>query len=254
MGLAISNIRLGDFNDANHAADKLRTAFSNDERAAIAGCLIADEYRRLEKHEKACELYQYVVDNWPNAEHAMWSQMGLAISNSLLGNDDAASAAITKLPLDYSEQTNLPVAIFQVGESYYSQAVLKEGEGHHAQAEEYLQKAITEWEKIITQLPRSVTTAWAYNFAADCYRRLGQHQKAIEYYQKVVDDWPDYEYAWNALFRIGRTYENLKTLGVTSKSEADPKIKAVYEQLLVKYPDCSAARIARRWLNQYISE
>ena len=38
------------------------------------------------------------------------------------------------------------------------------------------------------------------------------------------------------------------------RSQTDPKIKAAYEQLLEKYPDCSAARIARRWLNQYKSE
>ncbi|MBW8042151.1 MAG: tetratricopeptide repeat protein [Planctomycetes bacterium] len=251
MGLAISNIQLADYDSAQVIANKLRADFSDDERMSRAGCLIADEYRRIKKHEKACELYQYVVDSWPDTEFAMWSQMGLAISKTSLYNDNGAAIAAEKLPVNYSKRTNLPLAVFQIGESYYNQAFLKESEGNHAQTKVYLQKAITEWEKIITQLPKSITTAWAYNFAADCYRRLGQHKKAIEYYQRVVDDWPDYEYASDALFRIGHIHENLKTLGITSKSEADLKIKAIYEQLLEKYPDCRAARIAQRWLTSH---
>ncbi|NIT58704.1 MAG: tetratricopeptide repeat protein [Aliifodinibius sp.] len=251
MGLAISNIRLGDFNSAWAAVDKLFTDFFEDDRMAIVCCLVGDEYRKLDKNEKALVLYQYVVDNWPDAEHALWSQMGLAISYTVLQDSDAALAAYDELPANFSERPRYPLAVFQIGELYYRQALLREDEGQHIQATQYHQKAITEWEKIITELPESMTTAWAYNFAADCYRRLGQHQKAIEYYQTVVDDWPDYDFAWDALFRIGRNYEALDKSGLMSTAEANPKIRAVYEQVLEKYPDCKAAKYARRWLTRH---
>jgi tetratricopeptide (TPR) repeat protein len=250
MGLAISNIHVGDYDAAWAAVEKMFNDFFEDGQMATAGCLIADEYRKLENHEKALVLYQYVVDNWPDTEHAMWSQMNLAISNTALKNEDATRAAIDELPVNFSEQPKFPSAVFQIGELYYRQAFLKEREDHHAQAKQYLQKAITKWETIITDLPESITTAWAYNFAADCYRRLDQHQKAVEYYRTVVDDWPDYEYAWDALFRIGRNYENRMKSGLMSKAEANPKIRAVYEQVLEQYPDCKAAGYARRWLTR----
>ncbi len=250
MGLAISNIHAGDYDAAWAAVEQLFNDFFEDGQMATAGCLIGDEYRKLENHEKALVLYQYVVDNWPNAEHAMWSKMNLAISNTAIRNDDAARTAIDELPVNFSGQPKFPSAVFQIGELYYRQAFLREREDHHAQAKQYLQKAIAKWETIITDLPDSITTAWAYNFAADCYRRLGQHQKAVEYYQTVVDDWPDYEYAWDALFRIGRNYENRMKSGLMSKSEANPKIRAVYEQVLEQYPDCKAAMYARRWLTR----
>lgn len=165
------------------------------------------------------------------------------------GNDSTVETAVDSLIVDFRDHTDLPEEIFTIGEKYYNKALQYEEEGLKAEATDRFRRALTVWEKIITQLPPSApNNARAYNFGADCYRRLGQHQKAIEYYRRVVDDWPDYEYAWNALLRIGHTYENLKTLGIISKSEADIKIKAAYKQLLKEYPDCKAAKIAQRWL------
>jgi len=179
----------------------------------------------------------------------------LARSNIFLGNEAAAEAMINELIADYNDQPDLPRAVFKIGEEYYNKAFNTKGDPNSpdAKPEEYYRKALAVWERIIKELPdpNSTIAAHAYYFSAVCYRRLGRCEKAIEYYQKIVDNWPDYEYAWNALFLIGRSYEDLKESGVISKSQADPKIKAAYEQLLEKYPDCPAAKIAQRWLNRH---
>ena len=253
MGLAISNIRLGDYDVAQAAANKLCADFSDDGRMARAGCLIADEYRRIKKHAKACELYQYVVDNWPNTEFAMWSQMGLAISKNLLDNDNGAAIAAEKLHDNYSKQTNLPSAVFQIGESYYNQAFLKESEGPRVQAKDYFRKAITEWEKIIKELPESITTAQAYYFSGYCYARLNEFGKAIQYYQKVVDDWPKYELAWHAQLRIARCYNILATSGGISKKYAVPKIRQACQKLLNNYPKSEGVEEANELLEHWDS-
>jgi len=250
-----SNLSLGDDAAAEAAVEKLLANFTDNPLTVRAVWDTARVYRDLKKYEKASQLYQYVIDNYPQAEHAILSQIGVAEINVLSliesGNDTAAQAALDSLIADFNDHSLLPEAVFVVGEQYYNEALLKKKEGHDEQAKECYRKARTVWERIVAELPPSGITPHAYNFAADCYRRLGQHKKAIEYYQRVVDDWPDYEYAWDALFRIGRNYEALKKSGLMSKSEANPIIKAVYEQVLEEYPNCKAARHARRWLSRH---
>ena len=153
---------------------------------------------------------------------------------------------------DYSDNPRLPLSVFVIGEEYYNKAFRYEKEGLEAEARDSFTKALIVWERIITQLPesQSIGLKHAYFFSAVCYRRLGKYEKSIEYYQEVVDNRPDYPYAWDALFRVGRNYENLKGSGLISESEADAKIRAAYEQLLAKYPDCKAAKAAQSWLEE----
>jgi len=149
MGVAISNIRLTEYNAARAAVDRLRADFSQDARMSVAACMIADEYWRVNKQHEACQLYQYVVDNWPDAEHALWSQMGLAISNLYRGDDDAAQSALDKLFLDFSKDERLPAAAC---------------------------------------------------FIADTYRKLKKHEQACGLYQHVLDNWPDAQHAlWSQM-------------------------------------------------------
>lgn len=250
MDIAKINIALGDNAAAEAATDKLLADFSKGEYIAVTVHEAAKLYAQLEKYEKAKQLHQRVVNEWPEHNYAMWSRRDLAKLNIILGNEAAAEAAIGSLIADFSNRPALHRAVFEIGEQYYNQAFEDEEQGRTAEAKDHFTKAIAVWERIIKELPESTDTALAYNFAAECYRRLGQYEKAIEYYQKVVDNWPGYEYAWNAQFLIGHNYEDLKKSGVISKSEADAKIKAAYEQVLEKYPACPAAKPARRWLSQ----
>jgi tetratricopeptide (TPR) repeat protein len=237
---------------AEAAVDKLLADFPDNPLMARAVHDVAQHYSLSGKYQKANEHYQYVIDHWPKTEHAILSQIGIAETNALSliesGNDTATEAALDSLIVDFNNNPGLPEAVFVIGEKYYREAFRYEKEGQVSQARENFQKAVDTWEKIITELPESIATAWAYNSAADCYHRLGQHVKAIEYYQKVVDDWPGYEYVWSALFRIGHIHEITKKSGLMSKSEANSKIKVIYERLIEEYPSCKMARHARRWL------
>ncbi len=55
MGLVISsaasdkNIHIGDEDAAQKSVDRLRAAFGQDKRMVIAACMVADEYRKLNK-------------------------------------------------------------------------------------------------------------------------------------------------------------------------------------------------------------
>lgn len=252
MGLAISNIRLGDYDAGWSVVEKLFIDFLEDERMAIACCLIADEYRELEKHEIALALYQYVVDSWPDAEHAIWSRANMGNMNIRLGDFDAAQAILDKLLTDFTGHPILPTAVAVIGDGYYNEALRMESEGLYEQARWYYQKTIVECERILTQLPETpYTTAEACYFVAVCHERMGEYADAIGYYQSLVDNWPDFEYTWNALFRIGCGYERLKQSGHIPESEADAIITNVYEQLIEEYPACKVASHARYWLSRH---
>ncbi len=254
MDLAKYYVNRGD-TAAEAAVDKLLADFADNPLIARAIHDVAQHYSLSGRYEKANEHYQYVIDHWPQTEYAELSRIDLAETNVLslidTGDDTTTDAALDNLIADFTEYPGLQESVFVIGEKYYNDAFRCEKEGKASQARENFQKALQTWEIIITELPESIVTGWAYNFAADCYRRAGQYEKAIEYYQKVVDVWPDYEYAWDALFRIGRNYETLIKSELMSKTKAIPKIRAVYQQLLEQYPDCKAARYARRWLSRH---
>ena len=117
---------------------------------------------------------------------------------------------------------------------------------------EYLRRAIAKWEYITTDLPETLyRTAQAYKMAADCYRLLEDYPKAVEYYQVVVDRWPAYKNAWHAQYLIGRCYDRMKKIGLMKQEDTDGETQIAYELLLQNYPECSTAKVARRWLDRH---
>ncbi len=205
-GVAVCDIALGNMQAAEAATNKLLAYFRGNVR--MANCLydIAHQYNRSGKHEKAKQLYQYGLDNWPTSKYAAWTKIGLAQADIRLGENAAAETIIdgliAKLNTDYPSDSNLS----------------------------------------------SEAARTCYD-AGNLYRQIGKYQKSILCHQKVVDDCPDYEYAWYAQYTIGLNYEILKKSEAISASEADTKIRAAYEQLLARYPNCPGAAHAREWLN-----
>lgn len=251
-GVVLSNIGLGDDPNTETAIKTLFKNFSKHQHIAKVVYQIA---RKLKDDEKAGELYQYIVDNHRDSDFMLFARANIGNINIRLGDDEAARSIFDKLLVDFRDHSILPKAVALMADGYYNEALLKKNQGQDEEAREYLLKAITEYERIIKQLPETVhTTAEAHRVAADCYYRLGHVEKALEYNQKVVDNWPDYMYAWDALFWMGRHYEEMNKSGLLSKSEAFPKIKAVYQHILEKYPTCPAAKHARRWLSRHATK
>ena len=118
-GIASSSIRLGDDAAADVATAKLIDDYLGHEHAAIAICLIADNYRQLHKTEKANDLYQMVVKNWPGDEHAMWSRMHLTMSSIEGGNLAAAAERIDGLFTNYSQHPYFIRAVCYIAGRYY---------------------------------------------------------------------------------------------------------------------------------------
>jgi TolA-binding protein len=239
-------LALGNNAAAEAGVDKLLIEFARNKHRAKAIYDTAYQYRKLGNYDKADQLYQYVIDTWPDSTDAMWSYMDLAKLYIDLGNEPNVQSALDKLVADFNDHPDLPEAVFVIGEQYYYKAFDDNKKCIKVKSQEYLYKAKDIWERILAQWPdsKSIGLKHAQYFTAVCYRRFGEYEKAITHYQKVVYNWPDYQYAWSAQFLIGSCYEKLKNFGNLPKSEADPKIEQAYKAVVEKYPDSAMAPTA----------
>lgn len=247
-GVALSYIDLGNTEAAQAAVDKLLTDFSGNDRIAEQVHNIAYHYRELKKYEKAKQLYQYVLDHWPDSNpYAMWSQTGVGVSNAALGDDPNAQLVIDSLITDFHDHPDLFGAISRIEEGYYIKILSAEP----PISEDYYRNPIKLWEKVMSKFPDFFyDDPDLYYFIADCYRHLDEYEKAIEYCQKTINSWPDYHYAWYTQFLIGNCYEWLRYSGRLPKSKANQLIEQAYTAVIEKYPNCSLAKEARLRLRQ----
>jgi TolA-binding protein len=241
-------IRQGDYQAADAAYARFLTVFSQQPAFPREVYLVGDVYREAGRYDKARQLYQYVVDNWPNTVHALWAGAGMVKLAIALEDEAAAEAAVDDLIADFGDYPELPPALWVVTEDYYDLAFRCENQGLDAKADEYFRKVISAGQAILKQWPDSVAGPEICHISGICYERVDEYPKAINYYQKVVDEWPDYEHAWEAQFRIAKMSKWLILNGAKSDSEVHAVVKSAFKQLVESYPDCPAAEGARNWL------
>jgi len=102
-----------DANDAaaDEAFNKLLSEFSDQPTLPKEIYQIVDEYARAGRYDKADQLYQHVLDNWPEARQAGLEHIGVAeiivLSFIESGNDMAAQEALDSLIADFNEHPDL---------------------------------------------------------------------------------------------------------------------------------------------------
>jgi tetratricopeptide (TPR) repeat protein len=182
---------------------------------------------------------------------SMPARTAAIISDVNSSDDSAALAAVEELIADFKDEPDLPQSLWQIGQQYYNNAVRYYRADLKEQARDYYRKAIALRERTIQESPHSDVVPKAYFTAAIIYsQELHEYEKGIEYFQKVLDNWPDYKYACDAQYSIGRYYERLRNSGGISAAEANPKIEAAYQAVVEKYPDSDSAKYAAQKIEQ----
>jgi len=240
---------------ADEALDRLVIDFAGHPDLPQTLCWIAEGYEWSGRYEQAESVYQQVIQNYPDSSWVGKARLGISsidvMSLIMSGDYSQAEAAVDKLAADFSGHPDLPGVLSSfIAERLYDKAFEMDSAGLENQSKAYFQKAVEIWEQVSAIQPKLTNTADGCNWAGNCYRRLGKYEKAIDCYKNVVEKFPDYNLAWNALFKVGRCYEDMEKAGAIGESEAKPKIRIAYEQLVEKYPDCKAAKIARSWLDK----
>lgn len=257
----MSYIDEGNYTAAKTCIDKLTESFPKHPDLPITLHHIGMRYEWAGKADEAIGLYQKIIEQAPDSEYVIDRQLDIRKAQILSyandGNDLAVREGLDKLFTDFYGHSGLSWAVFNIAEHYLKKASSLEVAGSVDESREYYEKAALICETLTNKLPNSAATSEAYFWGGECYRNLGQYKKSIECYEKVDDNYADhseYGIAWRALFMTGRNYRYLKEQGLISESEADSKIKTVYEQLLERYPDCEVAGVVRRQLNKYKSD
>jgi tetratricopeptide (TPR) repeat protein len=251
QGVAILSIKLGDFAAAGDEVDKLLTDFSEHNNIAKAVNKVADHYRWSKRYEKARRLYQYVVDNWPQAEYAIWSQKSLVISYIQFVDDPNADAAIEKLLAGFSKNKQKANAVKMLADECSTLKRYKKARRLYQYFVEsfpdsdsaiWAQQGVTisniklrdddaarvAVEKLISDFSEHKDIAKAVNKAADHYRWSKKYEEARRLYQYVVDNWPQAEYAIWSQKSLVTSYIQLGD---------DPNADAAIEKLLTDYSE-----------------
>lgn len=249
---AISFIMSQDYDHAEQSIDKLVADFHQHPDFPETLYLIAERYEWLNKFDEEKNIYYRTVNKYPRSLDINNIRLAIARADvlSLIYSQrhSDAQTAIDKLFVDFAGCPDLPMVVTIAGEKYYKEGLSNEKEGRVRLAKGYFEKAVKIWDKLIDEIPDFPSIPEVYCWAGDCYHKLGKYEESLKHFQKVVDNHPQYEYAWHALSMVGINYEKMKDSGIISESDANPKIKAAYTQIIQKYPNCPKVSEARAWL------
>jgi TolA-binding protein len=211
---------------AKAAFQELTTTFSTHEFLAKKIYDIAMYYQETEsykKYEMIKLLCQYILDNLPNSEYAMWAQSKVAMSNVVLGDESSAQAAFNALISRFSEHEYVEKAAYDVAHQYNAA-------GNYDGAASIYQRVVNTWPPAKNLMWTQVEMAHSYisrdNDAiaqiaieilfdnilsrefipgalydiAQHYGRVKKHERARYVYQRVIDMVPsDYYSMWSAM-------------------------------------------------------
>ncbi|MCH7556424.1 MAG: tetratricopeptide repeat protein [Planctomycetes bacterium] len=114
QGLAFADIRRGNYAAAEAAIEKLLANFPKHKGLPKALNSLGKDYRKVGKYQRARKLHQYVLDNHPDFEDAIFSQRGVIISSIALGDDSRAEAGINELLSQFSLNEYIANAVYHV--------------------------------------------------------------------------------------------------------------------------------------------
>lgn len=138
MKLTVLHIARNRWAQAKASLQKLAADFSNNEQLTKAVHGIAQQCLFLEQYGNGIEVYQYLLDHWPNDEYAMWSYSGIANANISLGNEAAVQAAMGELLDKFSEDEYISAVFYDIADQYY-------WFGEHEKALQTQQYALDNW-------------------------------------------------------------------------------------------------------------
>jgi tetratricopeptide (TPR) repeat protein len=189
--------------NAEAATTKLLTSYSGNVLIARAIHDVAQQYRGTRKYEKANRLYQYVINNWPDAEHALWSQADLIKSYVAEGNDVAADSSVDKLLANFNDNPLVARAVWDTAQYYRD---LKKYE-----------KANRLYKHVVENWPKAEHALWAQADLIKSYLALGDDTAANTAVDRLLTNFNDNPLTARAIWDMGQYYRDLKKYEMANK-------------------------------------
>jgi len=229
--LAKTYIAAADDPNAQAAIAKLQTDFENQPGQSAAIRSIADGYRKAGNYAKAIELYQYLIEAYPNDDDRIHCKKGLAVSkiwSTEDANDSDTIAVVSSLATDFNGHPDSIYSVFRIGEEYQKRAKKLLDNGNTGSAEGYFSKAIEQWQMIAQLPPINDLTDKVHYRIAECYMYIDDYNNATAHYKKVVSDWPNSEYKM-----LAQKYLAIANIGIGD----DPNALSQVDRLIVDFND-----------------
>jgi TolA-binding protein len=260
--LVISYITAKRDNEAQQALDKLAADFAGHSGLPEALYEIAKRYEQSKEYEKAGQLYQQIVQKYPNSSSAdkariAGSRIGVLFYIELK-KDDAADAALNSLIADFNDNPELPESIYDIARRYerakkyekakglYQQIVQQEPESSAAGRAKLAVKRADVMLLIESGEPNAVQTAIdgliadyaghqdlalsLYDIANKGYEREKKYQQAKDVYQRIMQLCPDSPEAGGAPLNIAK----VQIFGLIEAGEYDEATGAI-DRLIVDF-------------------
>jgi tetratricopeptide (TPR) repeat protein len=192
-GLALSSIAANNEAAAQAAIDKLFSDYSEYDGIAKAVYDVAHWCNLYWKYEQATQLYQRVIDNWPQVKREMWIHVDLAHSNIVSGNDTAAQADIDELAAKISEEEFVAGALYDIAEHYQRL-------GRHARAKQVYQY-------VVDNRPGDYYGVWSQMGVVVSDIHLGNEAGVQVAFDKLIADFSGHEHLSDAVFYISDNYD-----------------------------------------------
>jgi tetratricopeptide (TPR) repeat protein len=248
-GFVNESIALNDAAAIEAGVKKLFSEYATSKNLPMAALHIGRELCKAGRTE-APELFQYIIDKYPNHEQTLLARVCLGHVYVQRGQDSQAETVYQQVLTDYANSPRLAEAVNVMAEGYFDQAEAETSKGAPQQAQQHYQAALTKWQMIVERLSASASTPHAYEFCGECYRKLNQPDKALECYQAVCRSWPQYEYAWHLQGLVAKLYQDMIRSGQATEAQAAPLIEGALTEIAAKHPDSPAAKMAKDWLQQ----
>ncbi|MFA5251512.1 MAG: tetratricopeptide repeat protein [Phycisphaerae bacterium] len=123
----ISLIQSDKLAEADTAVDKIMALpVSREKGQAIQE--IAGAYQIANQYNKAIQLCDYVLQNWPKEDFAVWAGTSMAFAQFAKGNTAAADSAIDRIITNCADSPGLPQALLAMAEHYSWQKTFDKAE------------------------------------------------------------------------------------------------------------------------------
>jgi len=243
-------IREGNEVAADEALKVVLQKFTENPALPAGLCDIAAGYMALWRHEKAKQVYQYVLDRWPGTIHAVRAGLGLASVAYVCGDEQEGLEMIHRVINDYGGGAQVPHSVTcLVAEEYYKLALYKQGVGREVAAKDLLNRALAMVEPLIRAVGVDAgPDAWFLTGAL--HYDTGNYSKAYEYLERAEKSWPDHERAGFARILMIDCLTRLAELGQIDHQQAASSIKKLAMKL-AQDPRTDISREGKLVLSRY---
>ncbi|MFZ3092173.1 MAG: tetratricopeptide repeat protein [Nitrospirota bacterium] len=242
--------RMNDYKKAISEFNSHIINYPESKFSAEALLKIGDSYYNMKEYPKALQYYNSIKSKHPNSLQLKDAEYGAILAHKQLGNSEAAMSEVEGFVKRNPKAAMSVTLQFQMAEELeakrkmseallaYRKALAISEAGEFADIALYrigrilfdgkeFYNAITSFNQLLSQYPKSTYITDARYKIAEAYFLLGEYEKAIGKYKDFISLYSENPNISEAMFKIAQSHEKSK--------KADDAIKA-YSEFIKKFP------------------